>query len=86
METRANNARHYQTTAVIALILAAVALIAAIVAINLANDATHRLSGQDTKLNQLNKEVKLLDRPASTGAGVGPNSGTQTVVPTGSGE
>gem|GEM_PF-5669150 len=72
-----------------ALILAVAALIAAIVAIQNSNNDSTKLSAQDKKIMELNKEVKLLDRPATSGAGAGPNTGTQTVgnpLPNGSGQ
>jgi hypothetical protein len=75
-----------QTLDWIAIILALAALIAAIVAIQSSNNATHKLDAQDAKINALSKEVKLLNRPATPGGGVGPNTGTQSVVPTGSGQ
>lgn len=85
--------RNYQQTnrviAAAALILAIAALIAAIVAIQNSNNDSVKLSAQEKKISELNKEVKLLDRPATSGAGAGPNSGTQTVgnqLPNGSGQ
>jgi hypothetical protein len=69
----------------LALILSIASIICAVVAIQSSNNNTTRLDGQQSKINALTKEVKLLDRPATTGAGVGPNDGTQ-VVPNGSGQ
>jgi len=70
----------------LALLLSLAAVIASIVALQSSNNNQKKLNGQDTKLIQLNREVQLLNRPASTGAGVGPNDATQTVVPNGSGQ
>lgn len=69
----------------VAIVLALAALIAAIVAIQSSNNATAKLRAQDVKINAIDKQVKLLNRPAAPGA-VGPNTGTQSVVPTGSGQ
>ncbi len=74
---------------ILAIILAVVAVISSIVAIQSSNNATAKLNGQDKKIIELNKEVKLLDRPASNGVGSGPNANTQpatTSPPNGSGQ
>lgn len=72
-----------------AIVLAAVSVIVAIVALINANNATDKLNSQTSRLNDLKTELRNLEKPASTGAGIGPNTGTQAVgnpLPNGSGQ
>jgi hypothetical protein len=86
MESRSYSHITTRSLSILALILSLAALIAAVVAIQSANNSSAKVAGQDSKISELDKEVKLLNRPATSGGGVGPNSTTQTVVPTGSGQ
>jgi hypothetical protein len=72
-----------------AFILAAAAVIVSIVSLINANNAADKLNVQTGRVNDLKSELRNLQKPASTGAGVGPNTGTQSVgnpLPNGSGQ
>jgi hypothetical protein len=86
---RVNYLKDIRSWATTAFILAAVAIIVSIVSLVNANNATDKLNAQTSRLNDLKAEFRNLEKPASTGAGVGPNTGTQSVgnsLPNGSGQ
>jgi ubiquitin-protein ligase len=86
---RVNYLRDIRSWAAAAFVLAAAAVIVSIVSLINANNATDRLNTQAKRLNDMKTELRNLEKPASTGAGVGPNTGTQSVgnpLPNGSGQ
>jgi uncharacterized protein (DUF58 family) len=86
---RVNYLKDIRSWAALAFILASAALIIAIVSLVNANNALDRTNAQAARLNDMKVELRNLEKPASTGAGVGPNTGTQSVgnpLPNGSGQ